>query len=286
MRALITGEVPAPVVAVALTEDAPRIFSVPTPRAAAVAITGILAFGVMLGSVVSPTAQSQAQSPLIVAVSPPAAPAAAPAPASAPAAEQTVDEVPVDEAPAEAPVQQTVTVYENAPTDTTPTGPAPRAPLPIPPLPPLPSVSHVFVVMLSGHGYEAAFGANSQASYLSKTLTTHGELIPNYYGIAHGELANSIALISGQGPTEDARRPTVPRRQHMEGLRRGRGQQWLRPQRHGVHAVAQPVHLLPLAGRQPDAVQLERGRPRPASDRPRSGRRHPRALLHSPEPLP
>ena len=201
MQALITGTVADSAVAapVLVPDPARPIFSLPTPRVAAVAVTGLLAFGVMLGSIVSPTAESQAQSPIVVAVATPAA-----TPAAAPAAEVAEPDDVVEEAaaPAEVAVQQTQTIYETAPVDTTPAPPAPPAPLPIPPLPALPSVSNVFVVMLSGHGYEAAFGANSQAPYLSKTLTTHGELIPNYYAVTHGGLANAIALVSGQGPTK------------------------------------------------------------------------------------
>jgi hypothetical protein len=207
MQALIAGTIPesfvtpaaaaAPVAAAAASRP---WFAFPTPRAAAVAVTGLLAFGVILGSVVSPAEQSSAQSPIVVAVAPaPAAPAPAPAPA---ADEAPVDDTPVAEsAPVAAPPQQQV-IYQTVPQPTAPTAPTPPPALPIPPPPPLPSVSHVFVVMLTGHGFDAAFGPDSKAAYLSKTLTTHGELIPNYYGIAHGELANEIALISGQGPTK------------------------------------------------------------------------------------
>ena len=174
-------------------------FGFPTPRAAAVAVTALLAAGVLLGSVVSPAAESAAESPIVVAVSPPAA---APAPAPAPAPEDApVDATPVaDSAPVEtAPPQQQI-IYQTVPQQTAPPTPPPA--LPIPPPPTLPPISHVFVVMLTGHGFNAAFGPDSQATYLSKMLNTHGELIPNYYGIAHGELANEIALISGQGPTK------------------------------------------------------------------------------------
>jgi hypothetical protein len=208
MQALIAGAIPesllaaAPVdpelAAAASTPVSRPIFSLPTPRAAAVAVTGLLAFGVLLGSVVSPTAESSAESPIVVAVAPPAAaPAAAPAPAEAPA-DEVADEVPPVEQVAAAPQQQII--YQTVPP--APAAPTPPPALPIPPPSVLPNVSHLWVVMLTGHGYEAAFGANSQATYLSKTLTTHGELIPNYYAVAHGELANEVALISGQGPTK------------------------------------------------------------------------------------
>jgi hypothetical protein len=176
-----------------------RGFVFPSPRAAAVAISAVLAFGVVVGSVVSPSAVGQSE-PIVVAVSPPAAaPVAAPAPIEDDA---PVDDTVVEDAAPVEPAPQQQIVYVTEPQQTTPTAPTPPPALPVPPLPTIPSVSHVFVVMLTGHGYEAAFGASSQATYLSKTLTTHGELIPNYYGIAHGGLANEIALISGQSPTK------------------------------------------------------------------------------------
>jgi hypothetical protein len=58
----------------------------------------------------------------------------------------------------------------------------------------------VFLIVLSEHGYTASFGPNSQAPYLSKTLVGQGELLQNYYAVTGGELANEIALLSGQGP--------------------------------------------------------------------------------------
>jgi hypothetical protein len=62
-------------------------------------------------------------------------------------------------------------------------------------------VKHVFLIVLSDQGYNAAFGASSQAPYLAKTLTHEGELLEDFYGVSGGELANEIAMVSGQGPT-------------------------------------------------------------------------------------
>ncbi len=59
----------------------------------------------------------------------------------------------------------------------------------------------MFLIVLSDQGFNAAFGPQSQAPYLSKTLTGQGELLDDYYAATGGELANEIALISGQGPT-------------------------------------------------------------------------------------
>jgi phosphatidylinositol-3-phosphatase len=59
------------------------------PRAAALAVLGLLAFGVVVGSLVSPSAQGDASAPMIVAMGPAAAaPAALPAPVE-PAAPDT-----------------------------------------------------------------------------------------------------------------------------------------------------------------------------------------------------
>jgi hypothetical protein len=59
----------------------------------------------------------------------------------------------------------------------------------------------VFVIMLSGQRYDQSFGTPASDAYLAKTLRKQGELLPNYYAVAQGDLANEIALLSGQGPT-------------------------------------------------------------------------------------
>jgi phosphatidylinositol-3-phosphatase len=170
-------------------------FWLPTPRIAAVAVMALLAFGVLIGAAVSPTGQSVAATPLVVALtSPPAPQAAAPAPAPE---ESTPEPTPVEPAPAEPATQAPIVAAAPPP------APAP-APSPTPPEgPSLPSIRHVFLIMLSDHGFDAAFGQDSQAPYLAKTLAADGELLANYYAVTHGELANAIALISGQGPNPD-----------------------------------------------------------------------------------
>jgi hypothetical protein len=65
----------------------------------------------------------------------------------------------------------------------------------------LPGVKHVFVVMLDDQPYATAFGPASPAHYLTGTLEHQGALLVRYYAVAHEQLANSIALVSGQGPT-------------------------------------------------------------------------------------
>ena len=64
----------------------------------------------------------------------------------------------------------------------------------------LPGVKHVFVINLENKGYDSAWGADSAAPYLSKTLRAKGVLLNQYFGVAHNSLPNYIAQISGQGP--------------------------------------------------------------------------------------
>ncbi|HXC23188.1 MAG TPA: alkaline phosphatase family protein, partial [Solirubrobacteraceae bacterium] len=66
----------------------------------------------------------------------------------------------------------------------------------------LPAIKHVFLVMLDDEPYATAFGPASQAKYLTGTLEKQGELLLRYYAVAHEGLADGIALLSGQGPTE------------------------------------------------------------------------------------
>lgn len=63
-----------------------------------------------------------------------------------------------------------------------------------------PPIGHVFVINLENKSYDQAFGPDSPAPYLSKTLTAQGQLLTQYYGTAHNSAPNYIAQISGQGP--------------------------------------------------------------------------------------
>jgi hypothetical protein len=168
-----------------------------SPSVTAVAVMALLAFGVLVGSAVSPAEQTAADAPIVVAVSPPSNTASNPprsAPVSTPPPSTTSEATPVQSAPASA------TLTTTTPTTTTPK-PQPSEANGGSPTNRLPPITHVFLIVLSGQGFNAAFGPSSPATYLSKTLTSRGELLDNYYGVTSGELANEIALISGQGPT-------------------------------------------------------------------------------------
>jgi hypothetical protein len=71
------------------------------------------------------------------------------------------------------------------------------------PLKKLPAIKHVFLIVLSDQPYAALFGPESKAHYLSGALERKGELLLRYDAIAHEELPNEIALVSGQGPTDE-----------------------------------------------------------------------------------
>lgn len=59
---------------------------------------------------------------------------------------------------------------------------------------------HVFVINLENESYDLTFGPDSKAPYLSKELPAQGQLLTQYYGIAHASLGNYLAQISGQAP--------------------------------------------------------------------------------------
>jgi phosphatidylinositol-3-phosphatase len=65
----------------------------------------------------------------------------------------------------------------------------------------LPEVKHAWLIVLGENSYDSTFSATAAAPYLTRTLPKEGLLIPNYYGVTSGVLANEIALLSGQGPT-------------------------------------------------------------------------------------
>jgi hypothetical protein len=196
----------------------------PSPQVAAVAVMAMLTAGVVIGSVTSPLAQSAGTASIILeeigepeaAESEPETTAAGPVASAEPTAIPSTAEVPL--APSEAPASE----------------PEPSAgPEPVPFEPEaeelLPEIKHVFMIVLEGHGYEEAFGKESAAPYLAKTLAGEGKLLPNYYAVAQGALANEIALLSGQGPTPQTAAncpeytPVAPGTVSAEGQAEGSG---------------------------------------------------------------
>jgi phosphatidylinositol-3-phosphatase len=184
----------------------------PSPRISLLLVLAFAGFGVLLGSLTgSPVDDSLAASTrprvelLLPAVGSAASSGERPASSSvqAPAtSEEATPEAaplasPADASPA-AGVPGAASPSSRSRSNAGAEGSAPRAGAPAAKLPP---IAHVFVVMLSDQAYAATFGPGSAAPYLSRTLEKRGELLPRYYAVAHQQLANAIALLSGQGPT-------------------------------------------------------------------------------------
>jgi hypothetical protein len=196
----------------------------PSPPAIAIAVIGMLALGVGLGSAMSEIASSAPLSTILLEY--PSHATEAPPPAEEPEEEEFAEAEPEL---AKAPEEEAATPEEIA------SVPLPEEPLPLPEEPielpeeaveeenpfedlekleerekeeeeaggALPEVKHAFLIVLGEGGYDETFGAASGAPYLSRVLPKKGELLPNYYGVTSGILANEIALLSGQGPTAE-----------------------------------------------------------------------------------
>ncbi len=205
-------------------KDGPWSF-MPSPQVAAIAVMALLAAGVVLGSVTNPLAQGAGASAIILEEMGGTEPSEVEEPVAE--ASESIAETPsvaaVPEAPLAAPLEEEASEAEPAPT-----------PNPVPFDPeegeePLPEVKHVFLIVLEGHGYEEAFGKESPAPYLAETLAGEGKLLPNYYAVAQGGLANEIALLSGQGPTPQTllncpeSTPVAPGAVSVEGQVEGEG---------------------------------------------------------------
>lgn len=171
-----------------------------TPRAAAAAVLGMLGFGVIVGALVGGAGAALLRHMVLVVNPPHHAPAAVAAAGGGGGGSGS----------GSAPAARTITIVSGGgsgplgaggggggggtspgTTPTTPSGPSG----------PLPPVKHVFMIVLSGQGYQGTFGHSTDDPYLAGTLASRGLLIPYYYGVAASPLANEVALISGQGPT-------------------------------------------------------------------------------------
>ncbi len=175
----------------------------PSPRAAAIAVLGMLGLGVLLGSATSQIARSAGIAPIIV-VSEPPPPEAAPPPVEE--EEEVESQAPAEEVAA-APIQPLAEeALPEEPLPEAPSEPESQPPLELPEIDepePLPEIDHVFVVVLGDNGFEETFGERSNSTYLSQTLPEEGALLANYFAVASGSLANQIGLLSGQGPTPE-----------------------------------------------------------------------------------
>jgi phospholipase C len=87
-----------------------------------------------------------------------------------------------------------------------------------------PHVKHVFIVVLENENVDVTFGALSPAPYLARRLPAKGELMPNYYAIAHNSNPNYLAMISGQGPNVQTQADCLFYDDFFPGLRLANGQ--------------------------------------------------------------
>ncbi|MCW3048474.1 MAG: hypothetical protein JWO74_2758 [Solirubrobacterales bacterium] len=180
----------------------PAALEPPSPRVATAAVLALFGFGVFAGTMAGPRADATLADarPLIVVRAPAPPIAAAPRPAPLPEVPAPAPVTPVP-APAATPAAPPPVAQ---PVVTTPPAPQPKStPAPVtPPAPTHPDVKHVWVIALADHRFDEAMDPASATPYL-KGLPATGLLVPNYYAVAHGSLANGIALLSGQGPNAD-----------------------------------------------------------------------------------
>src|SRR5579859_4688509 len=182
----------------------------PTRRVAAVLVLGFLGFGVLVGRETTSTSRylldASARPPLKIVLAGGAAGSGASgstatssesAAESGGGAEGGGGEAPPAEATPTPAAKTGAGTKKSSPSTPQGSGSEPAA------APPsgLPAIKHVFLIVLSDQPYAATFGPSSSAPYIAQTLEKRGALLVRYYGVAHGELADEVALISGQGPT-------------------------------------------------------------------------------------
>jgi phosphatidylinositol-3-phosphatase len=191
----------------------------PSPQAIAIAVIGMLALGVGLGSAMSEIASSAPLSTILLEYPGHAAEASPPpeepeevqeAEIEEPVVAEATEEVTVPEEPFEEVVLPEEVVEELPPEEDLEGQPPPAEFNPeeegedfLEEEEALPEIKHAWLIVLGENSYESTFSATADAPYLSRVLPKKGELIPNYYGVTGGVLANEIALLSGQGPTPE-----------------------------------------------------------------------------------
>lgn len=189
--------------------------ALPSPLIWAVLVAAFLGFGVLVGRATGPDALgalAAARAPLKVLVARGAATAPStpsPTPAASPPPTPEAETTPE---PAPAPASPSKASPPAAAGKTTPSSKSSgesRKPVsggegasPKDAATKLSAIKHVFVVMLDDEPYATAFGPASSAHYLTGTLEKQGELLLRYYAVAHEALADGVALLSGQGPTD------------------------------------------------------------------------------------
>jgi len=187
----------------------------PPPRISALLVLVFLAFGVLLGNVagsrVDSTLAADAGSRLRLVLPPtrsatPTTPGSTSTPGS-PSSEAPSSEPESTPAPAASTATTSTAAKSTAPAEEggsgSSEGGSSTEAVAAAPATKLPPIKHVFLITLSNEPYATAFGPASTARYLSQTLEKRGELLVHYDAVAHEELANGVALLSGQGPTAE-----------------------------------------------------------------------------------
>jgi hypothetical protein len=181
----------------------------PSPLVWSVLVVACLGFGVLMGRATgpnSPTALASQRAPLKLVVAQTSSPEATPPPlpSSEATPEPSGSEASGSEATGEEASSEPLEAGDGGEQESSLSAPAEASKRPPKgkAAPKKPKIKHVFVVMLSDEPYATAFGPASPAHYLTGTLEKEGRLLVRYYAVAHEGLANGIALLSGQGPTE------------------------------------------------------------------------------------
>ncbi len=222
-RFTATAIAPAPVPAAKAAARARSGLRLPPRSVSALLVLMFLGFGVLLGNVAAsrvPATLAAARSPLrvVLPTAPPAAASTAATTPELPSSARAGEPSPAESEPTPTPTPpaagNTSTSPATAPSSSSEgssgsqggvsgahggsseasTGSLAKK---------LPPIKHVFVIMLSDEPYASVFGPSSTAPYLSGTLEHHGELLVHYDAVAHEQLADGVALLSGEGPTAE-----------------------------------------------------------------------------------
>jgi len=175
-----------------------------SPRLVLLAVLSLTATGLVIGSALRDNRRSEA---LAAALALSRAAEVSPAPVSTTPTPTTKTPKRTHAAvPTHAPVDTTTSGATSAPAvDTTPTSGGTQKKPSSNTKPTTPSstskVKHVFLIALTGPGYDATFGQGAAAApYLNQQLKAQGELLSGYRALPGSDLPNYIAMISGQPP--------------------------------------------------------------------------------------
>jgi hypothetical protein len=185
---------------------------IPLARAAAVSILLVLGVGSVIGAATTPGGVTSLASTIVVALSP-SSHAAPPTRIAAVSPKAGVGSSSGgggrgsgggggSAAAVTTQAQRTVTVSASSSSPTRSTASATTTAAVTTPSTSLPPIHHIWEIVLSDQGYAQSFGSPRSDPYLAKTLAGQGTLVGDYDAVSNSPLANEIALISGQGPTE------------------------------------------------------------------------------------